>query len=135
MEKGIDKLTGELAKLADQLSKAIPKGYAELVKEYAFDHGVAAIGNGLLALLTIALLAVVVCIEIKYLAKFATRLAKHSEDFYFVYNLTYVLCLIITGVFVSIAVCIIFGYIKACVYEIRHMIAPNYYMLKTIIGK
>lgn len=135
MEKGIDKLTGELAKLADELSKAIPKGYAELVKEYALDHGAAAIGNGILALLAIVFLAVVICIGIKYIPKFATRLAKHSKDFYFVYNITYTICIMITGVIVFIAISIIFGYIEGCVYEIRHMLAPNYYMLKTIIGK
>lgn len=31
---GVDKLTGELADIAKELSKAIPKGYAELVREY-----------------------------------------------------------------------------------------------------
>ena len=31
---GIDKLTGELAEIAKELSKAIPTGYTELVREY-----------------------------------------------------------------------------------------------------
>lgn len=60
MEKGIDKLTGELAKLAKELSKAIPKGYAELVREYSTAHQLAAVKN--LVWVVVYLLVIIVAI-------------------------------------------------------------------------
>lgn len=135
MEKGIDKLTGELAKLADQLSKAIPKGYAELVKEYALDHGVAAIGTAVMILVLIVILVIGICLEVKWFKKHARKIADASDCPEDKYNSILFGCVLGTSVITTVLVCVIFSLGNDCVNEIRHMIAPNYYMLKTIVGK
>lgn len=135
MEKGIDKLTGELAKLADQLSKAIPKGYAELVKEYALDHGVAAIGKAVMILVLIIILVIGICLEVKWFKKHARKIADASDCPEDKYNSILFNCVFGTALTTVVLVCVILSLGNDCVNEIRHMIAPNYYMLKTIVGK
>lgn len=135
MEKGIDKLTGELAKLADQLSKAIPKGYAELVKEYAYSHLMKAILSGVavLALVVILVFSIVGVIKyIKYYIKNQENFTFEQKEFHntlqIVGTLVGVLILTILIVTTVVACCNVAS-------NLEHFVAPNYYMLKTIIGK
>lgn len=135
MEKGIDKLTGELAKLADQLSKAIPKGYAELVKEYAYSHLMKAILSGVavIALVVIFVLAIVGVIKyFKYYTKNKPNLTIEQEEF----HSTLQIIIGVIGIFGIVF--LVFSTVSACcsvASNLERFVAPNYYMLKTIIGK
>ena len=135
MEKGIDKLTGELAKLADQLSKAIPKGYAELVKEYAYSHLMKAILSGVavIALVVILVLSIFGVIKyIKYYTKNQSSFTFEQKEF----HSTLQIAGAVIGIF-GLAFLIATTVAACCnvASNLERFVAPNYYMLKTIIGK
>lgn len=135
MEKGIDKLTGELAKLADQLSKAIPKGYTELVKEYAYSHLMKAILSGVavIALVIILVLSIVGVIKyIKYYTKNQESFTFEQKEFHSNLQIGGT----VIGIF-GLGFLIVSTVVACCnvASNLEHFVAPNYYMLKTIIGK
>ena len=75
---GVDKLTGELAEIAKELSKAIPKGYAELVIEYQASF---------ISMLTISIvLLVVLGLATFFIAKDFVKKVKKVITVYFVPN-------------------------------------------------
>lgn len=135
MEKGIDKLTGELAELADRLSKAIPKGYTELVKEYAYSHLMKAILSGVAVIVLVVILVLSIVGVIKYIKYYI----KNQESFTFEqkeFHSNLQIAGAIIGVF-GLAF-LISSTVAACcnvASNLERFVAPNYYMLKTIVGK
>lgn len=129
MEKGIDKLTGELAKLAQELSKAIPKGYAELVREYSVAHQLAAGKNLFWAtiLLLIIIAAIVIIIKIANKVLNDDELDIDGKAF----------GLGILGFVSIIALLLLIGtlgvQLDGFIYELQRALAPNYYMLHQLI--
>lgn len=129
MEKGIDKLTGELAKLAKELSKAIPKGYAELVREYSVAHQLGAGKN----LVRAAILLLIIIVAIFLVIKIGKRILNDDslpiDDRWNVLAFFGVLsCFVIAMLIMALG-----GELNGFIYELQRALAPNYYMLHQLI--
>lgn len=129
MEKGIDKLTGELAKLAKELSKAIPKGYAELVREYSVAHQLGAGKN----LVRAAILLLIIIVAIFLVIKIGKRILNDDslpiDDRWNVLVFFGVLsCFVIAMLIMALG-----GELNGFIYELQRALAPNYYMLHQLI--
>ena len=129
MEKGIDQLTGELAKLAKELSKAIPKGYAELVREYSTAHQLAAGKN----LFWAVILLLVITASIVIIIKIANKVL--NDDELDIDGKAFGLGIL--GFVSIIALLLLIGTLGAqldgFIYELQRALAPNYYMLHQLI--
>lgn len=129
MEKGIDKLTGELAKLAKELSKAIPKGYAELVREYSVAHQLAAVKNLVWAVIVLLIIIVALVIIIKIVKRII------NDDELDIDGKAFGLG--IFGFVSIIALILLIGtlgvQLDGFIYELQRALAPNYYMLHQLI--
>lgn len=129
MEKGINKLTGELAKLAKELSKAIPKGYAELVREYSVAHQLAAGKNLFWAVVLLLVIIVAIVIVIKIANKILNDDEVDADGKGFGLGIlafvsTIVLLLLIGTLGVQL---------DGFIYELQRALSPNYYMLHQLI--
>lgn len=129
MEKGIDKLTGELAKLAKELSKAIPKGYAELVREYSVAHQWAAVKN----LVWVAVLLIIIIVAIILVIKISKRILNDNsldiDDRWGGFGIFVILsCFGIAMLIMTLG-----GELDGFIYELQRALAPNYYMLHQLI--
>lgn len=129
MEKGIDQLTGELAKLAKELSKAIPKGYAELVREYSVAHQLGAGKN----LVRAAILLLIIIVAIFLVIKIGKRILNDDslpiDDRWNVLAFFGVLsCFVIAMLIMALG-----GELNGFIYELQRALAPNYYMLHQLI--
>lgn len=129
MEKGIDQLTGELAKLAKELSKAIPKGYAELVREYSVAHQLAAVKNlvWVVVYLLVIIVAIVIVIQIakRILNDDSLPIDDRWEAF--------AIFALFSGFLISLLFMALGGELNGFIYEIQRALAPNYYMLHQLI--
>ena len=129
MEKGIDQLTGELAKLAKELSKAIPKGYAELVREYSVAHQLAAVKN----LVWVAVYLLVIVVAIVIVIKIAKRIL--NDDSLPIDDRWEILAFfgIFSGFVIALLIMALGGELNGFIYELQRALAPNYYMLHQLI--
>ena len=129
MEKGIDQLTGELAKLAKELSKAIPKGYGELVREYSVAHQWAAGKN----LVWVAILLLIIIVAIIIVIKIAKRILNDDslpiDDRWNAFGIF----VLFSGFLISLLVMALGLELNGFIYEIQRALAPNYYMLHQLI--
>lgn len=129
MEKGIDKLTGELAKLAKELSKAIPKGYAELVREYSVAHQLAAVKN----LVWVVVYLLVIIVAIFLVIKIGKRIL--NDDSLPIDDRWNVLAFfgVLSGFVIALLIMALGGELNGFIYELQRALAPNYYMLHQLI--
>lgn len=129
MEKGIDKLTGELAKLAKELSKAIPKGYGELVREYSVAHQWAA-GNNLVKVAVLLLIIIAAIILVIKIGKLIL-----NDDSLPIDDRWNVLAFfgILSGFVIALLIIALGGELNGFIYELQRALAPNYYMLYQLI--
>lgn len=129
MEKGIDKLTGELAKLAKELSKAIPKGYAELVREYSTAHQLAAVKN----LVWVVVYLLVIIVAIFLVIKIGKRIL--NDDSLPIDDRWNVLAFfgVLSGFVIALLIMALGGELNGFIYELQRALAPNYYMLHQLI--
>lgn len=129
MEKGIDKLTGELAKLAKELSKAIPKGYAELVREYSVAHQWAAGKN----LVKVAVLLLIIIVAIVLVIKIARQIL--NVDSLPIDDRWEALAFFgaLSGFVIAMLIMALSGELNGFIYELQRALAPNYYMLHQLI--
>lgn len=129
MEKGIDKLTGELAKLAKELSKAIPKGYAELVREYSVAHQLGAGKN----LVRAAILLLIIIVAIVLVIKIGRRIL--NDDSLPIDDRWNVLAFfgVLSGFVIALLIMALGGELNGFIYELQRALSPNYYMLHQLI--
>lgn len=129
MEKGIDQLTGELAKLAKELSKAIPKGYAELVREYSTAHQLAAVKN----LVWVVVYLLVIIVAIFLVIKIGKRIL--NDDSLPIDDRWNVLAFfgVLSGFVIALLIMALGGELNGFIYELQRALAPNYYMLHQLI--
>lgn len=132
---GVDKLTGELADIAKELNKAIPKGYAELVREYQASF---------IAMMTVSIvLIIVLSIATFFIAKnFIKKVKKliaiyvspkssnnKNED----YTLALSIVLFIEACVLCLLIIFIGQNIKDLIFNMQRVFAPNYYMIRGIL--
>ena len=129
MEKGIDQLTGELAKLAKELSKAIPKGYAELVREYSVAHQLAAVKN----LVWVVVYLLIIIVAIFLVIKIGKRIL--NDDSLPIDDRWNVLAFfgVLSGFVIALLIMALGGELNGFIYELQRALAPNYYMLHQLI--
>ena len=129
MGKGIDKLTGELAELAKELSKAIPKGYAELVREYSVAHQLGAGKN----LVRVAILLLIIIVAIVLVIKIGRRIL--NDDSLPIDDRWNVLAFfsVLSGFVIALLIMALGGELNGFIYELQRALAPNYYMLHQLI--
>lgn len=129
MEKGIDKLTGELAKLAKELSKAVPKGYAELVREYSVAHQLAAVKNLVWVVVYLLVIIVAIVIVIQIAKRILNEDELDSES-----RLSILALFAIISIFALIFLFMALGgELNGFIYELQRALSPNYYMLHQLI--
>lgn len=132
---GVDKLTGELADIAKELSKAIPKGYAELVREYQASF---------IAMMTVSIVLIIVLgIATFFIAKnFIKKVKKliaiyvspkssnyKNED----YTLALFIVLFIEACVLCLLIIFIGQNIKDLIFNMQRVFAPNYYMIRGLL--
>jgi len=129
VEKGIDQLTGELAKLAKELSKAIPKGYAELVREYSVAHQLAAVKN----LVWVVVYLLIIIVAIFLVIKIGKRIL--NDDSLPIDDRWNVLAFfgVLSGFVIALLIMALGGELNGFIYELQRALAPNYYMLHQLI--
>lgn len=132
---GVDKLTGELADIAKELNKAIPKGYAELVREYQASF---------ISMLTISIvLIIVLSIATFFIAKDFVKKAKKLVAIYVSpkssnnKNESYT-SMLSTVLFIEACVlCLLIIFIGQnigdTIFNMQRVFAPNYYMIRGIL--
>lgn len=132
---GVDKLTGELADIAKELSKAIPKGYAELVREYQASF---------ISMLTVSIiLLIVLSIAIFFIAKDFVKKAKKLVAIYVSpessnnknesYTFTLSIVLLIEAVVLCVLLMLIGQNIGDTIFNMQRVFAPNYYMIRGLL--
>lgn len=132
---GVDKLTGELADIAKELSKAIPKGYAELVREYQASF---------MSMLTISIvLLIVLGVATFFIAKDFVKKTKKLTTVYIVPNsvtpkeanqATVLFIILFIEACVLFLLIVFIGYnIKDMIFNMQRVFAPNYYMIRGLL--
>lgn len=132
---GVDKLTGELADIAKELSKAIPKGYAELVREYQASF---------ISMLTVSIvLIIVLSIATFFIAKDFVKKAKELIELYIIPSSVTVkdenrATVLFTVLFIEACVlCLLIIFIGQnigdTIFNMQRVFAPNYYMIRGIL--
>ena len=132
---GVDKLTGELADIAKELNKAIPKGYAELVREYQASF---------ISMLTISIvLIIVLSIVTFFIAKDFVKKAKELIELYIIPSSVTVkdgnrATVLFTVLFIEACVlCLLIIFIGQnigdTIFNMQRVFAPNYYMIRGIL--
>lgn len=132
---GVDKLTGELADIAKELSKAIPKGYAELVREYQASF---------ISMLTISIvLLIVLGVATFFIAKDFIKKTKKLITVYFVPNSTspkdanqatvLFIVLFIEACVLCLLIIFIGQNIGDTIFNMQRVFAPNYYMIRGLL--
>ena len=132
---GVDKLTGELVDIAKELSKAIPKGYAELVREYQASF---------ISMLTISIvLLIVLGVATFFIAKDFIKKTKKLITVYFVPNSTspkdanqatvLFIVLFIEACVLCLLIIFIGQNIGDTIFNMQRVFAPNYYMIRGIL--
>lgn len=132
---GVDKLTGELADIAKELNKAIPKGYAELVREYQASF---------ISMLTISIvLIIVLSIATFFIAKDFVKKAKELIELYIIPSSVTVkdgnrATVLSTVLFIEACVlCLLIIFIGQnigdTIFNMQRVFAPNYYMIRGIL--
>lgn len=132
---GVDKLTGELADIAKELNKAIPKGYAELVREYQASF---------ISMLTISIvLIIVLSIATFFIAKDFVKKAKELIELYIIPSSVTVkdgnrATVLFTVLFIEACVlCLLIIFIGQnigdTIFNMQRVFAPNYYMIRGIL--
>lgn len=132
---GVDKLTGELADIAKELSKAIPKGYAELVREYQASF---------ISMLTVSIvLLIVLGVATFFIAKDFVKKTKKLTTVYIVPNsvtpkeanqATVLFIILFIEACVLFLLIVFIGYnIKDMIFNMQRVFAPNYYMIRGLL--
>lgn len=132
---GVDKLTGELADIAKELSKAIPKGYAELVREYQASF---------ISMLTVSIvLLIVLGVATFFVAKDFVKKTKKLTTVYIVPNsvtpkeanqATVLFIILFIEACVLFLLIVFIGYnIKDMIFNMQRVFAPNYYMIRGLL--
>lgn len=132
---GVDKLTGELADIAKELNKAIPKGYAELVREYQASF---------ISMLTISIvLIIVLSIATFFIAKDFVKKAKELIELYIIPSSVTVkdgnrATVLFTVLFIEACVlCLLIIFIGQnigdTIFNMQRVFAPNYYMIRGLL--
>ena len=132
---GVDKLTGELADIAKELSKAIPKGYAELVREYQASF---------ISMLTVStILVIVLSIATFFIAKDFVKKAKELIELYIIPSSVTVkdgnrATVLFTVLFIEACVlCLLIIFIGQnigdTIFNMQRVFAPNYYMIRGLL--
>lgn len=129
MEKGIDKLTGELAELAKELSKAVPKGYAELVREYSVAHQLEAGKNLVKAVVLLLIIIVAIVLVIKIARQILNVDSLPIDDRWEALAFFGAL----SGFVIAMLIMALSGELNGFIYELQRALAPNYYMLHQLI--
>lgn len=133
---GVDKLTGELAKIAKELSKAIPKGYAELVREYQASF---------ISMLTVSIvLLIVLGVVTFFIARDFVKKAKkliavcvspefknNNEDE--AYTSMLLIVLLIEACVLCLLIIFIGQNIGDTIFNMQRVFAPNYYMIRGLL--
>lgn len=133
---GVDKLTGELADIAKELSKAIPKGYAELVREYQASF---------ISMLTVSIvLLIVLCLATFFIVKDFVKKAKkliaifvspefknNNEDE--TYTSMLIIVLFIEAGILCFLIIFIGQNIGDMIFNMQRVFAPNYYMIRGLL--
>lgn len=132
---GVDKLTGELADIAKELNKAIPKGYAELVREYQ--------ASFISMLIVSIVLIIVLSIATFFIAKDFVKKAKKLVAIYVSpksstnknedYTLTLSIVLFIEACVLCLLIIFIGQNIGDMIFNMQRVFAPNYYMIRGIL--
>lgn len=132
---GVDKLTGELADIAKELSKAIPKGYTELVREYQASF---------ISMLTVSIvLLIVLGVATFFVAKDFVKKTKKLTTVYIVPNsvtpkeanqATVLFIILFIEACVLFLLIVFIGYnIKDMIFNMQRVFAPNYYMIRGLL--
>lgn len=135
---GVDKLTGELAKIAKELSKAIPKGYAELVREYQASF---------ISMLTVSIvLLIVLGVVTFFIARDFVKKAKkliavcvspefknNNEDEDEAYTSMLLIVLLIEACVLCLLIIFIGQNIGDTIFNMQRVFAPNYYMIRGLL--
>lgn len=132
---GVDKLTGELADIAKELSKAIPKGYAELVREYQASF---------ISMLTISIvLLIVLGVATFFIAKDFVKKTKKLITVYIVPNsvtpkdankaTVLFIVLFIEACVLCLLIIFIGQNIGDMIFNMQRVFAPNYYMIRGLL--
>ena len=133
---GIDKLTGELAEIAKELSKAIPTGYTELVREYQASF---------ISMLTVSIvLLIILGIPTFFTAKDFVKKAKkliaicvspefknNNEDE--AYTSMLIIVLFIEAIMLFVLLLFIIQNIGDLIFNMQRVFAPNYYMIRSLL--
>lgn len=132
---GVDKLTGELADIAKELNKAIPKGYAELVREYQ--------ASFISMLIVSIVLIIVLSIATFFIAKDFVKKAKKLVAIYVSpksstnknedYTLTLSIVLFIEACVLCLLIIFIGQNINDMIFNMQRVFAPNYYMIRGLL--
>lgn len=132
---GVDKLTGELADIAKELNKAIPKGYAELVREYQASF---------ISMLTVSIvLLIVLGIATFFIAKDFVKKVKKVITVYSVPNSitpkeanqanVLFIVLFIEACVLFFLIIFIGQNIGDMIFNMQRVFAPNYYMIRGLL--